>query len=634
MTNRLALILLLVFSCTLTVPAQQGAQPAGPQGPPPGPDPNQPQAESILTHLPADTMGFLVMPNIKDMLAHVERTVTDIGLGEELQQNAPGGLLPMIAMMAGLGEGYNPNGGVAVVVLDFKKAGVDVDSLLEGKTAPDFKPPIVIYIAGKELTSIFPAAQKMEDGTMVVPPMGPVHTARAGSYLMIAPSQKALQLAQAGPRAPTAMPPAQIKALGQADIAAYYNMKKVAPLIEKLLAKSKQDAMPPAATQPAEAGAPRPMMGPDMMLGFGMFEMAADLLDQMSHVTAAYRLDKAGLLVDYLVDYVPGSDLGKMVAAYKPSPKPLMNRIPDLPYVLAGGWEWAGADMYVDHSMKMLEQMLGLAELKIPADLRQRMVKLNEALGEEVTAMQMVGGMPKEAGLFGLGFVLECKDAAKVKALLPQKAANLTELAQATIAKKDAEFESLQVKYVKNAGAVAGLPVDAMELTHKELAELSPKERADMVKVLAENKIRFYVVQTDDKTLVVTMGGSMPFLTRCVQAAQAGGKIPADPGVVAAMKHLPKQRVAVFVMSPKNFFDAIQRGMTKMGEPSDLPADFAFKGTTPLAGASTVKGTTVHSVVFVPVTAAKDVYAWIMAEMQASMQKMQQPQPQPGGSDF
>lgn len=633
MKKRLALTLLLVLTCGLSAPAQQ----AGQQGPPPGPDPNQPAAESVLTHLPGDVMGLMVAPNVKDLLAHIEQMVTDIGLGEELQQNAPGGLLPMMAMMTGLGEGYNPNGGVAMVVVDLDKAGVDVDAMLEGKTGPDFKPPIVLYMAGQELTSIFPAAQKTKDGTMIVPPMGPVHTAKVGSYVVISPSAKALAIATAGPKLAASLPAAHLASLGQADVGLYYNMKQVGPLVQKVIEKAKQDAMPPAATQPAEDGGARPAMDPNMMLGFGMFEMAADFLDQMSHVTAAYRLKKAGLLVDYLVDYVPGSDLGKMVAAYKPSTKTYLDRLPDLPYVMATGWQWAGTQMYVEQSMNMLEQMLGLADLKLPADLRTRMMKLNDEMGDEVTGFQIVGGMPRGPGLFGLGMVIACKDAAKVKQLLPTKAELLTELVQSTLGKKEEEFQTLKLAYVENVGSVAGLQVDAMELTHKDLDELSPQEKADMTKVLAEDKIRFYVVQTGPKTLVMTMGGSMPMLARCVQAAQAGGKIPADPGVVEALKHMPAERVGVLVMSPKNLFNAVQAGMKKMGEPSDLPPEFGFKGEVPLAMASTVKDTTVHSVLFVPVSAAKDVYSWVMAEMQAKMQQMQQqqqPQPQQGGSDF
>ena len=51
---------------------------------PAGPDPNQPKAESVLKHIPADCLGFFVVSNVKDLLSQSEKFASQIGLGELL----------------------------------------------------------------------------------------------------------------------------------------------------------------------------------------------------------------------------------------------------------------------------------------------------------------------------------------------------------------------------------------------------------------------------------------------------------------------------------------------------------------------------------------------------------------------
>jgi hypothetical protein len=265
----------------------------------------------------------------------------------------------------------------------------------------------------------------------------------------------------------------------------------------------------------------------------------------------------------------------------------------------------------------MMKMMLGMLQLEVSQDLQDRITSLGQAFGEQVTTEQFVAGAPKEKGVFGYGVVLECKDAAKAKELLPQQVDLITELFQKSIGGKItiADLSTLSIKYEKNVETVDGLSVDAMVIDHKELQELDEEKKADLVAALGEEKVRLLVVQPNETTLVISIGGSTEFLSEMIKAAKGGGTISSDPGVVEALKNIPAERVMVWVLSPKNLFDTIQAGMKKMNKPSDLPEGFTFQGTTPLAMSSTVKGNTALGTLYVPATAIKDVIQWVMAEM-------------------
>ncbi len=613
-----ALALLMISAGVLAQPA------AAPPTQPAGPDPNQPPAESVYARIPADCVGFLATNNVKDLLTDIETFAGEIGQGEMLEAMSPDGLLPMIAMQLGLGEGYNPNGGLAVVMTNLERSGVDVDSLFSGEASPDIQPPLVILIAGTSAEEAFPTlAQKGEDGSVIVMlPFGggaAMHTDQLGDYIAISPSLQALAAMKGADAIGEKLPAGQKKLLDTCNVVLHENLQAILPLIEKAIEskeKPQQDAA--GATQPATG----PTCGP---AGFGRPSgmLAAmtpfvDMLADMESATYGLRRIPDGLMVDMAIDYRPDSRLGKLVASYTNTAKPLMDRLPNLPYVLAGGMVMTSDPEYTKMMVDMVEMLLALGDLEMPADLKDRMIALGTALGEEVTEMQIVGGAPKGKGLFGAAMVVECKDAAKVKELIPQKAELLTELIQKTVAVKEEDLASLAFTHVKNVETIGEMSVDAIVVDHEDFQE--EEQKADLLDVFGEEQLRFLMVQVDEKTLVVTFGGTTDFLAEAISAAQgkAGPPVSKDLDVVKALAKLPSERVSVMVFSPKNLFDTVQAGMKKMDEASDLPEGFTFEGTAPLAIVSVVNGTTAGGELYIPSSAVKDVIFWITTEMAAS----------------
>lgn len=607
---------LLVFACAFGVASAQQAVPTQPVGP----NPDQPEAESIYKHIPADCMGFVAAKNFNALLKSISTFAGQIGMGEQLEAMAPGGLLPMVAAMLQLGEGYNPNGGVALVVLDFEKAGIDVDQMIRGQGG-DIVPPIVILLAGKDIEKVFPTqVQKDEKGVLtVVMPVGglpPLQTAVMGDYIALSPSPKALELMKTEPSLEAGIPEGQKKLLATSDLVLHENVTVISPLLKKIAAKAKEDAQ--AAT---DGTAPSAIRQQQTLIG-ALLGSATEMLDEMISLSYGLRFVEEGILVEVALDYKPGGKLAEMVRSYTPTDKPLMNRLPNLPYVLASGTVSTYTPEATNQMMKALEMLLAMGQLEMPADLKERMITLGGQLGKEITGIQFVVGAPKEKGVFGLATVLECRDAAKVKALLPKETELLTELIQKTLAVKVEDLAETALTFQEGVETVDGQKVDAIVLDTKKLKEMSDQEKKEMVDVLGEDQIRFLVAQADEHTLVLTFGGGTEVLSAAIQAAQSGGTIPADAGVAKAMTMLPRQRVAEMILNPKNLFDTIQAGMKKTGEPSDLPEDFAFQNDVPVAMNSTFAGTTARTTTYIPSAVVKDVVAWIMAEQAAKQQQV------------
>jgi hypothetical protein len=249
------------------------------------------------------------------------------------------------------------------------------------------------------------------------------------------------------------------------------------------------------------------------------------------------------------------------------------------------------------------------------------MVKLTEALGDEVTGMQMVGGGGKTKGLFGTAIVIQCKSATQTKALLKEKTGLVTELLQDVLSAEEKDLKTAKVTYTKGAETIGSVQVDSMEITSKEIKNISPHDRKEMAKVLGEDKLRVLVAEVDPKTVILSFGGGTETMAQAIQAAQRGGTIARDPGVAAVQKYLPKERLSEMYFSPKNLFSTIQAGMVKMGEKSNLPPTFRFKSNLPIAMSSTVNGTSNAAVMFVPTDTIIDIVHWAQEENKAQRRR-------------
>jgi hypothetical protein len=569
------------------------------------------KADPVLKQIPAGTMGFAVVNNLKDALGNVDKFITDIGLRdqEEIKAKLSKPLLALLKEALEAGEGFTGDGGVAITMLDLAAFDISVDKLIAGGPGAmeDIKLPYVVFIPGSSLKAVLPKVETEAAGdyTKVKMPFGPMVSAQSGGYVLLSPSEKALEKVLKSPKkVADELSDAHMKILVQSDIAVHVNMKACAPVVKSLL-KMVEGQMGRGSPLPASA------MGK-------LMDVYADMLVQIQRITVGLRIAKTGVVLDELVDYVPDSMMGKSIASYKAPTGSLLGRLPNLPYVLAIGAGGSGktTEEEVSMGMKVLDVFLELLGGKLDETIKGKIKKLMTDAGEQVTEMQIVGGGGVEgAGVLGLACVVKCKDAAKFKTLLSSGAALTQEIILA-VAGDDPDTKGLNIAYSQNVESIGDVKLDAIEVTFPALAKMPEKDRGQMAKIIGEDRIRFLVASPDATTVVMTFGGGKAFMEQALKTVKDGGNIAKAEGVEEALRNLPQQPMMVLLFSVGNLFDVIAKGSQAVGE---HPPNFKIATRTPVAFGATASGSSIQVGVYVPTDLIKEVVKMITTRPEGRM---------------
>jgi len=332
----------------------------------------------------------------------------------------------------------------------------------------------------------------------------------------------------------------------------------------------------------------------------------------------------------------PGSKLAKQMVS-PPAGHSILGKVPDLKYVLAIGA--APSDVKIPPETQKAQTQAMKAAMKlitqgeIPDDQIDKIVKMLIALGDQVRGIQLVGGGPAgKAGAFGLSIVLDCKSADKLKATLGEAATTLEGVIKQS-AGEDAK--GLKIEYQKGVETLGGMPIDAITVSHPELAEMEEGDRAEMKTVLGEDKIRVLVAAADATTVVLTFGGGKEMMAKALATAKAGnGTIPKDPGAAEAMKFMPKQPAALILLNAGNLMDLVLAGMKKMDPEAEAALPFQVTCKIPLAIGVGVEKNVSHMAIYVPNKLVKEIAGLIIMQFSGPMDGPVEPEKVPGGDDF
>ncbi len=581
-------------------------------------------ASPVLEKIPSNAMGFVVIRDLKTSFGKVDRFLADIGLAPMLQQQMPAGLLRGMQQQLGLGEGFDPNGGLAVVMLNPDDVGVDlvgmIEAEMEGEGIPEGqKVPFVVLVPGESIESVFAAYQPAKQGKyyQMTLPMGPMVGGEMGSHIALSPAADALEaLAKAGTTYKADA--GHQKLIGRSDIAVHVNMKTAGPFLDKMftLFENKAEEMENR-DAPPQVKAQMTMMG-------RMMPQYRKMMGQVGDLTMAGRFVKTGLVVEQLADYKPDSQMGKALAKSKAPSGALLGRLPDMPYILAIGGGGTGSEMadvesVLDMYMTMLNAELTKKNAELDEASQKKIKDLAIRFGDQVHQMQLViGGAPQGYGVFGVSAVLRGPSAAKIRNLLAETVELSQSLIDNNFAKVENEFQGLQVKHFKGSETVAGKTVDVVHIAHPELAKMSPSDRDEMIKVLGEDKIRLLIAQADDNTVVVSFGGGSANLAKSLEYADGKGPVPDSPGMSLAMEHMPSNRVFLMAFSPANLVDVIGKGMQTM-DPNAPPLPIVINTRTPILVGTGIDGTSAHQSIYVPTGVVRDATGSVMMMMMGAM---------------
>ncbi len=126
----------------------------------------------------------------------------------------------------------------------------------------------------------------------------------------------------------------------------------------------------------------------------------------------------------------------------------------------------------------------------------------------------------------------------------------------------------------------------------------------------------------DDKTVLVTFGGSKAFLAETIKAATNGGTIPTSMGVADLLKELPFKPSVVGLFNLTNLVKVVFNAANAMGVGAMLPP-IAMEDQPPVVFGTSIEGSGAHLVTIVPNALVKEVVRTVVPVVQM-MIKMQQ----------
>ena len=567
-------------------------------------------AENVLSHIPADCAGFVVINNLADTSAKIDKFIADIGLGQMM----PGSILPMLKAQLQMTQGLNDNAGAALVALDPAQFGWDVKTIenLPRAGGPD-RLPLALLIPGNNPREIFANFEPVEENGYVKVNLSDETwlTKAIGGYTVLAPSEQAIEAVVSSVRpAAIKIGPDHRAVLATCDIAAFVDMKMLAPYFASFIDSTEQEMK--------EAVADEFTPAPVRMIGsiYGnLLPFYRNLLIQAEAVTFGLRLSKTGLILEEFVRYQPDSDLAKMLAAVKPASGPLLDKLPVLPHVMAFD-TGSSLDMTGQQTLLYKTLVKGLLDAFLTSDEKMAGVseetkdlarQIADTFIDQVTGAQGYLGRDTAAeGVFGASVVLDVKDANAMMGVFPDLVKVTNELAKAMLAEIE-ELKDLSIRYVEGVASVDGVSVNAVDVECPVLADLQEAIPGGLATILGQDAIRFHVAAVDPGTVVVTFGGGEALLAEAVKAVRAGRPLTAHADVAAAMKELPANLTSVGFFSPANLVDLIKDAVAAAAPPEQAEQAmgmlemFSFQTRTPIAVGAAVRPTGQHQRTFVPI---------------------------------
>ena len=538
--------------------------------------PALPPAEPVIGHIPADAAAFVVINNVQKFSEDLTAFVAAI---DDSQQMPPGGLLMMAQMFLQLGEGFNPDGGLAVVLLDPAAYGVDLfagdadamedevivegeDNAVEGEDNADIW-PVVVFIPGTSVEGVFPAATVSPgDLHRVQMPFGEMVATTKGGYVVLGLRADALEaVLKVGPTLADQLGKAELAGLSEAGLALHLNMKVFGPMVRRKMGEFFANAQEMMAASGAPAGYNADMLDASVrMYGY--------LLDQLDAVTVRLKIDAAGAKLGETIRFSPESDVGKVLAAYTSAPLQPLDRLPDLPYVFALAAHTDYTDQMAAMSKAFTDMFLHTpeGETLVPADVLEKSEEITEQFYEQISDVQFVfGGAPEGTGAIGVAMVFTCDNAETLRSLMAENMELQQTIMEAVF--PDAEGKTVwSFTHTKDAATVAGVAVDRIDIPLPGMDAGEPEAR-QQIEALFGGELSLLVAAANDKTLVITLGGGEVMMGQALKVAAGGGTIGSSKAVATALADVPKDAMFVGVFSLKNFGAFLQTAMDSL----DLP---------------------------------------------------------------
>lgn len=544
-----------------------------------------PAASDVLSRVPDGCLAFVLVKNVKDLGGQVDAFLKAVSPGQDVTTRP---VLEELQSELNITAGLRSEGGLAGVVMDPGKYGVDLAARIKAKMAPsastaESQPsseqpglPVASIVPTNDLTKLLAGYDPVKTADYYVFTPGPGsrrYAKQVGGFAVIGPNLKVVQDVAASTKDITGKLTAADKdTLAANSIVAWVDVKSILPVAESV--------MNSLAQQGQNEGPGMFMMNGPMASMQTQFGAMKEYIKQVDHLMLGARVTDTGVIVDGRVALVPDSVLGKALAEYKPlKTESLLDRLPDMGYIMAFGQR--EVKLPLAEIRKNMQAAFEVPPYKdLSAEQKKKLLEAMVAYREQLNQTQMyLGGNTTGEGVFGISIVMDVVSSEKAR----DSIVSMVEVASDALQGATGPFQGLTVTYAKNALTVDGKNVDTITLDLPIMASMPPDAQDAMKSILGQTQLQACVAAVDETTLVVTFGGGGKFLGEAIKVAKGGGRLAAQPETAKMLDMLPKDRMAVMLISPSNLVSVIRNGAALVAPEAPFPVN--MPAAPPVAGA-------------------------------------------------
>lgn len=513
----------------------------------------------IYNQIPSNANIFVVVPK----LSAASKTIGGIAAKFGAMNPEIANLLETAQKELGIEKGLNKDAGGAMV--------------LTGLPLGAGQPPMLMILPVTDydaFLSNFKDVKADGDVSSFTSEKAPeeLHAKKSGAYAVLSNNKLLVQNYKA------AAPGAMTKAAGvtgrdnltRSDVVIGVNMQLVGPVLQPIVAGFIAQGMQAFEQQAAGAPAELKEQMETVKAMMGMYAIAINnyLRDASITLVGISASDK-GFGFTFSTQFKGDSELGKTFSA-EPESSVKLDRLPGKPYLMTAS---------LDISPQRLAELSKAMAAVMPANSREKiMASYDEYFKAAGSVTQFAILMPKSGKFESLMSNMIAVNDSKNPEALRKAAISM--------------YRSMNGLAQGNMKYVATIKPDARQVDGKSIDDVSfkidaPEESPEAMilqKIYGEKMTMNISIASTTKSMVMSMGNDDATFAEALAAADGGGKLDANAGIVSARKHLPANRVAEMFVDTGNILKLVNS--TLGGEGDNAPAVPA--GTEPLAATLSV----------------------------------------------
>jgi len=506
--------------------------------------------KAALSLVPADAVGFLCVPSVKQLDADFVQATSKLGLGAMMPPpfNSP---TAVVKQYLKFGNGFDESGPMVYVALS-------------ANTLPEVSQKMALIVAATDPKAFIESmgGEALEDGLWRVNMMGQPAVAAVGEKRVILAQSPAGAKAIASSKSSITdkFNAADLNTLEGLDLVLWVDgaglIKLAKQQIDMIMgmAMMAQSAQGPSGAKQAEA----------------MKKQVDTFVDGASSISFGLGLGDQGLTMRMGFRAKPGSELAKNMKVRNTSDS-LLRGLPSENYLFALGQTVDPA--VAKESMQYIEPYLSMVEGTEGVD-KEQVGKLRGQLSEWVTLttagrMVVTALPPGPDGVLGFAMVLDTENSGKWIDMCCGTLETVKKLPKADSPTIDEELKQALSALIiaKDAEELVGAKVQHVKFDLSKVEEVDEEDVEQLNKVLGRDGLVARAAAANPQTVVITVGGGAKYMSGVLdQVKSKSATLDGEAGIQKVAAVLPKERYMVGYVDVDRIIESVRDVMKVLEE--------------------------------------------------------------------